>query len=456
MNLDLITKASFLGIFISAFLIAIPIPVIATTCIQDSGCGMCERCGILLTCVDLEAENNLVAFFPNTVQQLFPGDTCYKQTMQGTKYYCSGKYLKSASVLCNFATSPSVHDCIPSSGGVQTCSVGPDSTTGSASACCDGYSSCINTLTDSKNCGWCGHSCPIGLNCIDGVCKGTTPTTTTTTTIQTCQQSCGGSTGAVCQAANPSNCNGYYLNSYYKNTGTFSDCSPTNCWCLKSTEYCQNGCDSATLQCKLMTCQQACSKITVSGSTLNTYTCTNPGTSASSCIGNVVSSWQTTTSNDCSGTCYCNLRTTCVSGTCTGGICTGTTTTTTIPDVQDSQCAYGCGSAAASVCAADAPSDSCYNSQTMEHWSDGGSCMLGTNGARCYCKVRSSCSAGTACNNGICVWNGVPVTTTTTTTTTVPTTTTTMIPSCLADGACDRPGDFCCSGGKLYRCDRID
>lgn len=74
----------------------------------------------------------------------------------------------------------------------------------SGQSCCDG--SCVDTQTDSNNCGACANTCGSGQGCHDGSCDTTTTTSTSSTTTTTCPESLSGVWRGTAEYFCPENC----------------------------------------------------------------------------------------------------------------------------------------------------------------------------------------------------------------------------------------------------------
>ena len=249
-------------------------------------------------------------------------------------------------------------------------------------------------MKDNNNCGDCGRVCPSGYECFNYDCfQSVTPSTTVTTLPQTCQQSCGGATAFRCQASDPGkSCAGSSILNSYYVNPGTFSDCSSTCWCLKQ-EVCPYGCDAVASP-------PACKLPTCQQKCSETYgsfffsQCQDPGILGSVCLDYfTLSTWHSLSGPFLDCTGNCYCNTRQnCQNGCSGGACTGATTTTI-----------------------------------------GGST--------------------TTSSTSTTIFSG---TTTTTRTTTTSTTTTILIPRCEQGYACNKPGDICCAGGKIYRCDRFE
>jgi hypothetical protein len=136
---------------------------------------------------------------------------------------------------------------------------------GDGNVCCNGQ--CIDTQTDSKNCGNCRHACAEGQECCNGQCVDPCPSGQPRDP-ETCQCGCVSGTpcGDECCSAGQECCNGQCLDPCP--SGKSRDPETCQCNCASGTP-CGDTCCSDTQTCCNGQCVDACP----SGQHLDTGTC---------------------------------------------------------------------------------------------------------------------------------------------------------------------------------------
>lgn len=172
---------------------------------------------------------------------------------------------------------------------------------------------CVDTLTDTSNCGGCGRACASGQQCNSGTCMTGTPTCTSPRVM--CGSSC------VDLSTDATNCG---VCGFRCSTG--QSCSAGNCTggstCTTPRRMCGSLCTDITFD---ATNCGACGVVCPSGQACISSRCTGGSTCTSpmtTCSGVCVN-----TQTDAANCGFCGNR--CATGqTCSAGVCrTGTTTT---------------------------------------------------------------------------------------------------------------------------------
>jgi sulfatase modifying factor 1 len=187
-------------------------------------------------------------------------------------------------------------------GDSSTGGIGVDAADGMAAACPEGESVCmglcVNVMTDSNNCGYCGLQCPAGQACQSGACCAVGWTW------------CAGSAECVNEVTDPTNCGGCGTQCQ----PSAPTCQSGGCVCLTGTVcggICVNELADAT---HCGGCATACPP---SAPTCEAGTCTCP--SGTLCSGACVD--ETTNANDCGG---CGAQCPAATPFCYQGSCTAT------------------------------------------------------------------------------------------------------------------------------------
>ena len=172
----------------------------------------------------------------------------------------------------------------------------------SGDGCCNG--GCVNTVSDSKNCGACGNACAAGQSCCGSVCVSNTSTANCGTCGNVCPDIVNGTRACTGGACAIGACNSGFLDC---DSNISNGCELNGTADPKNCGACGNACGTpanATAPCVGGKCQ---------------LTCTG---SFKDCDGKYSTGCEVDTSSDPKNCGACGN--TCSSGMCTGGQCTVT------------------------------------------------------------------------------------------------------------------------------------